>query len=200
MKKFFFTLSAAIMALLSFTSCDSDEMRGMDLSGEWRGDFDMYYDYYCHYHHETERYFADETYIEFMPYSGTYTAGTGRQVDFYDDPDSPYDEVYHYFKWEITNGYIHLYYRDEHEWDTTLRDYHLSSNHFRGYFGNTNNRFDLIKLTDYRWNTGYESDGYYYHYREGYLAPTRAGEAVDTTATEMPMVIHYGNASIDGVK
>lgn len=198
MKKLFVMLSSAFMALVSFSSCDSDEMRGMDLSGEWRGDFDMYYEIPCHIH-GIDRYFADETYIEFFPYSNTYSAGTGYQVDFYDDPDSPYDEVYHYFKWEINYGNIYLYYRDEQEWNTVLRDYRLTSSHFTGYFGNTNNPFDLVKLSNYKWHYGYEDDGYYYHDRYGrYL--TRSAESTDTVSVEKPKILRYGNASVDGVK
>lgn len=199
MKKFFFSLSAAIMALLSFTSCDSDEMKGMDLSGEWRGDFDMYYEIECPKHGK-DIYYADETYIQFVPDRYTYSEGVGRQVDFYYNRDSPYDEVYHYFTWRIENGKIILIYRHEREWNTVIRDYRLSNDHFRGYFADTNNSFDLIKLIDYRWNTSYDADGYYEHPRYGYLAPTRVGEAADSVVVEKPRIIRYGNASIDGVK
>lgn len=198
MKKLFVTLSTAIMALVSFTSCDSDEMRGYELSGEWQGDFDMYYEIYCNVH-GIDRYYADKTYLEFTPYSNTYSAGTGYQVDFYYDTDSPYDEVYHYFKWEIQYGNIYLYYHDESEWNTVLRDYRLTSDNFSGYFGDTNASFSLYKLSGYNWRRGYESDGYYYNYRDGYYAKTR-GEQGECATAEKPQIIRYGNAAIDGTR
>lgn len=199
MKKLFVTLSAAFVALASFTSCDSDEYRGMELSGEWQGDFDMYYEISCR-EHGIDRYYADKTYIEFVPYSNTYSSGTGYQVDYYYDPDSPYDEVYHYFKWEINYGNIYLYYTDESVWNTWLRDYRLTNSYFSGYFENTSNSFQLSKLSSYGWHSNYDSYGnYYYNYRDGYyLAPTRGDKSGDSLAAEKPKIIRYGNAAADG--
>lgn len=199
MKKLFVTLSVAIMTMASFTSCDPDESRGYDLSGEWQGKFGMYYEISCR-QHGYDRYYADKTYIEFLPYENTYSAGTGYQVDFYYDPDSPYDEVYHYFRWEIDRGNIYLTYRDESEWDTVIRDYSLSSSYFSGYFEYSDTKFTLSKLSDYRWN--YSEDDYDVHYRPGYYhAPARDGQQAAPTQHDRgdaPRIIRFGNAMADG--
>lgn len=198
MKKLFVTISAAIFAMASFTSCDTDEIRGMELSGEWQGDFDMYYEIPCH-EHGVDTYYADKTYLQFLPSNNSPACGTGYQEDYYYDVRSPYDVVYHYFTWEIRYGNIYLYYRDEGEWDTILHNYSLNNSHFTGYFGDTNNYFDLIKLSSYNWYRGYESDGYYYHDRDGYyLAPKRGGERAESATNEKPRIIRYGNAAMDG--
>ena len=44
-KNYLAILLGALAALATFTSCtDDDDVKGMVLSGEWQGDFDMYYD------------------------------------------------------------------------------------------------------------------------------------------------------------
>lgn len=202
MKKFFITLSAAVIALTSFTSCDSDEVRGMELSGEWQGHFGMYYEIECR-QHGIDRYYADQTYIKFLPSENTYSAGTGYQIDYYYNPDSPYDEVYHYFRWQVNYGQIRLTYRDECEWNTTIRDYDLSNSYFSGYFDYSNNTFKLAKLSSFRWNDydSYWMNGYYEHdrYGWGWHAGTRSGNDQDSICTEKPRILRQGNAFADGI-
>jgi len=201
MKKLFVTITAAIAALASFTSCDPDEVRGMELSGEWQGKFGMYYEIDCR-KHGVDRYYADQTYIKFLPYENTYSAGTGYQVDYYYDIDSPYDEVYHYFKWTINYGKICLIYTDECEWDTTIRDYQLDNYYFSGYFDYSNTSFKLTKLSSFSWSSynSYWNDGYYEHDRAGWNwhAPTRTGAENDSANVERPRIIRHGNAFADG--
>lgn len=204
-KNYLALLLGALTALASFTSCtDDDDVKGMVLSGEWRGDFDMYYDYQYSWG-DVMRFWATETYLEFIPYSNSYNSGYGYQVDFYDDYDSPYDEIYHSFKWEVRYGTIYMYYRGEEEWDTYLRDYHMTNDRLTGYFEDTSNRFSLWKLTDYydwtpyinaygdynsEYGYGYGRPGYYYR-----KTPTKtsSGEQV-----EPGKIIHYGNGAVDG--
>lgn len=195
MKKFFVAFSVAAAALVSFTSCDPDESRGMDLSGEWKGNFGMYYEVTCRIH-GVDRFYADQTYIKFLPYENTYAAGTGYQVDYYYNPDSPYDEVYHYFRWQIDYGQIRLYYRDEAEWDTTIRDYSLSHNYFSGYFDYSDSAFKLAKLSDFHWSyyDDYWNSGYYEHDRYGWglHAKTRSGVEEENVQAEKPAILHQG--------
>lgn len=200
-KNYLALLLGALTALLAFTSCtDDDDVKGMVLSGEWQGDFDMYYDYQYSWG-DIVRFPADLTYLEFIPFEYSYNSGYGYQVDFYYDRSSPYDEIYHSFTWEVRYGTIYLYYKGEHEWDTYLRDYRMTNDRLTGYFENTSNRFSLWKLTDYYDWTPYISNyGDYYHgYGYGYGRPgyyyakTRGGEE----AAE-GKIIHYGNLSADG--
>lgn len=191
----------ALLALVSFTSCtDDDDVKGMVLSGEWRGDFDMYYDYEYSWGGDYETFYADETFLSFVPYNYSYNRGYGYQADFYYDRRSPYEVVYHSFTWEVRYGTIYLDYRGEDEWDTYLRDYRMTNDRLSGYFEDTNNTFLLYKLADYYDWTPYinaygdYNRGYGYGYgRPGYYAPTRSG-------VEVPegRIVHYGNLSVDG--
>lgn len=198
-KTYLAMLIGAAVAFVSFTSCtDEDDVKGMVLSGEWEGDFDMSYDYQYSWG-DIVRFYSDWTYLSFVPFDYSYSSGYGYQVDFYNDYQSPYDEVYHAFTWEVRYGTIYLHYRGEAEWDTYLRDYNMSNNLLTGYFKDTYNSFSLRKLTDYydwtpyintygTYNYGY---GYGYGY-PGYYAKTRSGEAV-----EEGKVIRYGRLSND---
>lgn len=172
-KNYLAMLLGALVAFVSFTSCtDDDDVRGMVLSGEWEGDFDMYYDYEYSWG-KVERFYANLTYLEFLPFDYSYNSGYGYQVDFYDDYSSPYDEIYHSFLWEVRYGTIYIRYKGEHEWDTYLRDYQMTNNRLTGYFEDTYNRFSLVKLTDYYdWTPYVSTYGDYYHgYGYGYGRP-----------------------------
>lgn len=198
-KNYLAILLGALAALATFTSCtDDDDVKGMVLSGEWRGDFDMYYVYRYPWGEEMP-FYAYETYLSFIPYNYSYNQGYGYQVDFY-DRYSPYEEVYHSFTWEVRYGTIYLDYRGEDEWDTYLRDYRMTNDRLTGYFPNSDIPFLLYKLTDYYdWTPYINAYGDYNHdYGYGYGYPghyskTRGGEeAVDGK------IIHYGNLSADG--
>ena len=200
-KNYLAILLGALAALATFTSCtDDDDVKGMVLSGEWQGDFDMYYDYQYSWG-DIVTFVADKTYLEFIPFEHSYNSGYGYQVDFYYDRSSPYDEIYHAFSWEVRYGTIYLYYKGEHEWDTYLRDYRMTNDRLTGYFENTSNPFSLRKLTDYYdWTPYINTYGDYYHgYGYGYGRPgyyyskTRGGEeAMDGK------IVRYGNLSADG--
>ncbi len=202
-KNYLAMLLAAAVTLVSFTSCtDDDDVKGMVLSGEWEGNFGMYYDYQYSWG-DIVTFEASYTYLSFVPYDYSYNSGYGYQTDFYDYYDSPYDEIYHAFTWEVRYGTIYLRYRGESEWDTYLRDYNMTNSSLTGYFADTYNRFHLRKLTDYYdwtpyineyggYNNGY---GYGYHDRPGYYySKTRGGEA----APEGGKIVHYGNRFVDG--
>ena len=192
-----FSIIAVAGLCLMFSSCtDEDTEEAIVLSGEWQGDFRMYYGY-TYNDGSYDEFDADHTYIVFYPDYNYATHGYGYQVDWYSSrPNkhgnvSPYERLSYRFDWSINNGRIYLTYPGYPEYDTTIRDYRLNNNRFRGYFGNTDSYFDLYKLSDYywydydylyrshgyayiewTWDGGYYYDGIYYNY-----AKTRNGDA-----------------------
>ena len=161
MKTKLLTLLAALCCLSALTSCDEDHQISYNLSGEWRGNFGMFYNV-------TDRrgieytYDADETYIKFVSNGiGFASHGYGYQVDFYDF--GPYAELYYKFSWDVTDGVITLDYHYDDQLDTRIVNYHLTSTHFTGRFENASSSFALYNLTDWDWSpfTGYNY-GYYY--------------------------------------
>ena len=208
MKRLSFLLFSCLSALLSFTSCDPDDIKGMALSGEWEGDFSMYYQWVDRYDrlHESRAYC---TYLEFTPYANSYSSGYGYQTDFYDD--GPYCEIYHSFRWEVRNEVIYLDYchREDEDLSTFIRDYSMSNYIFDGYFGNSNVRFRLDKRHDYYDWTPYINDfgdyrdydrhrGWGYYDNSKWWAATRA-EGTDDDSCQV-RIVHYGNLYIDGVE
>lgn len=143
-------MAMTIMFAMSITSCEAewwDDNHRMDykqskaLSGQWTGDFGMYYTY------NGRAYDANYTDIVFYPeYSGA-TYGWGKEVDFY--AFGPVEYVYHKFDWKLRDGVVDLmYYRDDYL-NTFIRDYNMNNDYFQGYFGNTDDRFSLRKIKDY---------------------------------------------------
>lgn len=143
-------MAMTIMFAMSITSCDPewwDDSHRMDykqskaLSGQWTGNFGMYYVY------NGRTYDANYTDIVFYPdYSGA-THGWGKEVDFY--AFGPFEYVYHKFNWKLRDGVVDLKYYHDPELDTFIRDYNMNNDYFQGYFGNTNDRFSLRKIKDY---------------------------------------------------
>lgn len=195
MKKTFFASIVAMASLISFTSCDEDVATGMNLSGDWYGDFGMYYeDSYGRY------WDSYDTNLSFIPYQGNATRGHGYETDYY--KVGPYSEIYHAFEWEVRNGIIYIEYCgwEDADLDTFIRDYSMTNDYFSGYFGNSSSRFSLRKYADYyNWNTyivdygyGDYNHGYGYGYRpSSYLAGTRAEG--DSVGAEKPAVVRIGN-------
>ena len=98
-----------MMAVLSFSSCIDmeDTNKSMVLSGEWRGDFGMYYDYRDDYG-RVYTFDSYDTYLTFIPAYSYANYGRGTQVDYYDY--GPYEYQYYKFRWSVENGYIYLTY------------------------------------------------------------------------------------------
>lgn len=109
--KYFFGLALTIMMTLSFTSCQTDEEIGFDISGLygkiWEVDlgesvFDKYDNEY-------------PIYSEFEFNAGAYNDyGVGREERFYLDDDSRFDGP-HSFNWELQGGNMQLRY-NFHRW------------------------------------------------------------------------------------
>ena len=186
MKKAFSLLSIIAMAglCLMFTSCsDDDTEEAMHLSGQWQGDWGMYYGY-TYPNGDYVEYDSYDTDIIFYPDYEYATHGYGYQVDWY--RTGPYQRLSYRFSWTINNGVIFLTYPGYPEYNTSIRNYRLSDRHFTGYFTNSTSPFDLINrlyssygyvYLEWGWDGGYYYDGYYY---EPYYAKTRGVEATDS--------------------
>lgn len=189
MKKFW-TLWMTLCAMVTATalsSCDDDTSRAVTLSGEWQGDFGMFYEY--EYRGRVYTFDSYDTRIVFYPDHDYATYGYGKEVDYYDY--GPYAYQYYRFRWYIDQGNLYLEYPYDPSLNTVIHDYHMSSSTFYGYFGNSNNRFYLRKITDfYDWG-GY-SGNYYYDprndwdsYYPRYVKPE--AETADTLTRNMPL-------------
>lgn len=194
MKKFFGMLTAMVMTTLAFTSCDDDIETSITLSGDWYGNFGMYYDYFDRYGEYVATYDSYDTDISFYPDYDYATHGYGYQVDYY--KRGPYKKVYHSFKWEVRNQNIYLEYYKDHDYDTVIRDYRMTPTYFSGYFDTGSERFRLDKYADYYdWNPywrDYGRDGWgYYYYDEYYYPKTRA--AADSTDVLDGGTARFGN-------
>ena len=155
----------------------------MVLSGEWRGDFGMFYTYVDR--GRTYTFDSYDTYIRFIPAYSYARYGTGTQVDYYEY--GPYEYQYYSFRWEVSNGNIYLTYDYDHELDTRISDYAMTNDYFSGRFAGTNTTFRLYKMADYySWSPYTNSYGYgsrdswssYYPY---YAPATRSGGSADST-------------------
>lgn len=192
MKKSITLLStiAMIAMCFTFTSCmDEDVEESITLSGQWRGDWGMYYqisDIWGRVH----TYDSFDTDIVFYPEYDYATHGYGYQVDWYDY--GPYERLSFRFEWSIKNGIVNIYYPGYPEYNTFIRNYHLSNDYFSGYLGNSSTRFRLGKIRDYYdWSYYY---GYDYHeWGWGYYGKTRGANSEEATFSPEEKIIKIGN-------
>ena len=116
----------AVVATTVLSSCDDDMSRAMTLSGEWRGDFGMFYEY--EYYGRIYTFNSYDTRLVFYPDYDYATHGYGKQVDYYDQ--GPYVYQYYYFNWYIDRGDLVLDYPYDQTHNTVNIDYQLSSTTF----------------------------------------------------------------------
>lgn len=186
MKRIHYLLTAlsTIASVMLFSSCQymEDVNQSMVLSGEWRGDFGMYYTYVDRYGHEYT-FDSYNTYITFYPEYDYATYGWGKQIDYYED--GPYEYQYYEFSWSVDNGVLTMRYDYDHNLDTRINDYHMTNDYFTGTFANSDTGFRLYKITDYYDWTPYVN-AYGYGYRNEWGC-TRAAieEIADSTATSV---------------
>lgn len=196
MKKFFGMMTALVMTSMAFTSCDDDVDTSMVLSGDWYGNFGMYYEWQDR-HGDITVYDSYDTDISFYPDYDYATHGYGYQVDYY--KYGPYKKIYHSFDWKVSNDNIYIYYHHDTEYNTVIRDYRMNHYHFTGYFSNGSEPFDLKKYGEYYdWNPywhDYGRDGWGYYWYDGWYAPTRAAsEATDSISTDNEgSIVRFGN-------
>ena len=172
---------------------DRDREESVVLSGQWYGDFGMYYMIQDRWG-KWMRFDSYDTNIVFYPDYGYTNRGTGKQVDYYEY--GPYAYQYYYFYWTIRNGVIYLDYPYDPGLNTAIYDYYMDYNYFKGRFGNSNSTFCLRKLVDYydwdRFRGDYiygASDCYNDYFDVGYGASYAKTRAADSTMVE----IRHGN-------
>ena len=189
MKKTFrlFSLIATACLCTLFVSCtDDDTEEAMVLSGQWQGNWGMYYEI----EHNGRIYTFDsyDTDIVFYPQYDYATHGYGYQVDWY--RQGPYERMSFRFSWSITNGVIHLIYPGYPEYNTNIRNYSINNSRFRGYFDTGTEPFYLYKIADYYdWSYYYGYGDYHYWYYDDWnwdwYAKTRT-TAPDSTSAKTP--------------
>ena len=173
---------AMLTTCVSLTSCmDEDVEESIVLSGQWYGDWGMYYQMRDPYTGRVITYNSYDTDIVFYPDYNYATHGYGYQVDWY--RYGPYEKLSFRFEWSITNGIVEIYYPGYPEYNTFIRDYRLSNDYFSGYLGNSNIRFNLAKIRDYYdWSYYY---GYDYHpWGWGYIKTRSTGSEEETPSTD----------------
>ena len=162
MKKMYnyLVLLAALTMGLTFASCDDEDVSiAMNLSGDWQGDFGMYFS------DGWREYDAAYTYLRFTPRYDYATEGMGEEIDFF-DVRSPIRSQSFLFKWRVVNGVLQLRYLYAPELDVDIRNYVMDRNYFSGRVANTT--FTLGKLYDYYGWYGSTYDDYYGHYNDYY--------------------------------
>ena len=178
-----------MMSAFALTSCVDmeDTSQSMALSGEWRGDFGMYYTYVDGRgrHYTFDSY---DTRLKFIPAYAHALHGRGTQVDYYEY--GPYEYQYYKFSWSVNNGNIYLTYDYDHELDTRISNYRMTNDFFSGTFASSGTSFRVCKIADYyNWTPyvniyGYDSRDYWYD-NYPYYAPysrSNGGESQDSTA------------------
>ena len=137
-----------MMSAFALTSCVDmeDTNQSMALSGEWRGDFGMYYTYVDGRgrHHTFDSY---DTRLTFIPAYAHALHGRGTQVDYYEY--GPYEYQYYKFSWSVNNGNIYLTYDYDHELDTRISNYRMTNDYFSGTIASSGTSFRLYKIADY---------------------------------------------------
>lgn len=189
-----------LLALCSlFVSCNEDVERSMALSGQWRGDWGMYYE--IEHRGRIYRFDSYDTDIVFYPARDYATYGYGYQVDWY--REGPYERMSYRFEWSIDNDVVRMYYPGYPEYNARIHDYYLSYDVFRGYFDGSSTPFRLYKLVDYyNWDDYARWD---YHYWDSpiwswdiyYMAKSRDGQLMQNATADTPSdsarVVKIGN-------
>jgi hypothetical protein len=164
MKKFYYNIAVALMAVLSmtaFTSCENDEQIAYDLSGEWEGYMgESFYDYWGY-----ENYAEYYTVIRFYrdghsSYRYGASTGEGEQIDYVNG--SNYRPYYRYFTWEVDWGTIYIKYDNGEQ--VRIYNYNINGRYFRGtmkYYDRWSRElsvadFDFRKTTNFDWDYYYE--------------------------------------------
>ncbi|MEE0520975.1 MAG: hypothetical protein UDK36_06250 [Bacteroidaceae bacterium] len=201
MRKIFTTLSILLLTTFAFTSCEKDEdvEESMYLTGQWYGDWGMYYTY--EYRGRIYTFNSFDTDIVFYPDYDYAPYGYGYQVDWYDE--GPYERMSFRFYWEIRNGIIYLTYPGYPEYNADIYDYRLSSNRFTGYFNSSSSMFTMRKIADYYdWNYYYSWDYHYWYNNNwswgGYYSSSRAASSTNDSTSSTPLqeegkIISIGN-------
>jgi len=190
-------LLAALTACLSLTSCDwdEDEYKSSIITGEWEGDFGMFYNWYCSRCHDYHTYYADETRVRFFPDHDGATHGYGYQTDYYED--GPYSHQNYSFDWVMEDGILSLYYAYDNTLNVDIYRYSMTKDTFTGRFGKDGETFCLYKVVDYYdWSPFYEDDGCHYYYDERYNWHTQYNKSCDADIDDQGHVAKRGRIGV----
>jgi hypothetical protein len=178
----------ASAAMLSSCEYIEDGQKAMVLSGEWRGDFGMYYDYEDRYGH-VYTFDSYDTYITFIPDYDHAHHGRGTQVDYY--ANGPYEYMYYHFSWSVEGSIIYLWYDENPDLDTRISDYHMTNDYLTGVFPYSGTKFRLYKLTDYYdWTPYVNTCGYYS--RDNWSVSRAEGEELSDSTAATGQIISRG--------
>lgn len=214
MKKSFYPLLAFFLlvgSLFSLAACEiyiddsyypdgrsGDRQRAYAISGEWQGDFGMYYTAIHPITGQATRFDAAYSYVLFQ--SDYYGArrGVGKQIDFY--RTGPYKYQYYLFYWEVNNGVLYLTYPQDSNLNVAIYDYYLTRSIFTGRMGSSSFQFRLTSLRYNNW--GAFSGNYMYSpydnwsWSSGY-APKRSLENTPTASDSASLNIVRGRRAAD---
>lgn len=191
----FYAWMLGLVSVFAFTACDDDVDRAMALSGDWTGYYGSWYAY-DYGHGDIVEYDSYKSDVVFYPDYDYATHGYGIQLDYY--RTGPYRQQYFRFYWDVKGRDIYLTYPHNHDLDTVIYDYTLSNYHFTGYFGDSDDFFDMTKITSYYdWSPYYDDWGYWYYddWYYGY-AKTRS---LNKDSVEIPLkpeegkIVKYGH-------
>ena len=185
-------LSLMLITLVTLLSAcmDRDTEQSIALSGQWRGDFGMFYDYIDNRGRQWT-FDSYDTRITFTPAYNYARRGRGTQVDYY--LEGPYEYQYYSFSWEIINGVVYLTYDYDHQLDTRITDYRMTDDYFSGVFSNTGTAFRLYKMVDfYDWRPYSNTYGYDYRDDWTYGYPYRAPFTRSDTGTPSDSTVTAG--------
>jgi len=204
-KNIFSVLFAALMTIVAFSSCEDkdnfylqdsyshhqDVDESMTLSGQWTGNFGMYYTYTQYGY--TQKYDSYKSDIVFYSDYAGATSGWGREVDWY--ASGPYKSIQHKFTWEVYDGIVYMKFPSEKKLNCQIRNYYMDDYSFTGYFSNGTKKFYMSKISDYYDWAYYTSD----YCTESYTLCTRGGAIAGDTPEEEPTVV-CGNHFMDEAK
>lgn len=130
----------------------TDRQRANIISGQWKGDFGMFYKARHPRTGEWIHFDADYSNIRFYSdYQGA-RSGWGKQVDFY--RNGPYRYQYYHFNWSVRGGVLYLVYPYDASLNVEIHDYYLDRSVFTGRIGYSNFKFKLFKLMNFNdWNS-----------------------------------------------
>lgn len=170
------------------------------LEGQWMGDFGMYYDYeYDGKIYSFDSYDSDVVFYSDFP---GCTAGTGCQVDYYEN--GPYEKISLSFDWHREGGRIYLHYPGYPEYDCCLYDYRITPDSFYGYIAGSEWQFDLRRVNQYNnWAVYTCYEVHYWPYAEWdfYLYTRGANDngtnttKVDSVSSKEGKIVKIGNRS-----
>ena len=153
-----------MLTVLSFSSCefyidgeyDGDRSRANVISGEWQGDFGMFYTAVNPFTQRATQFDATHSYILFQSDYWNARRGTGKQIDFYNY--GPVRQRYQHFVWEVHGRVLHINNPGEPALNVRIYDYELNNRYFTGYAGNSRFQFNLRKLNYGLWGNYALSD------------------------------------------